>query len=163
MEMITAASNLRAENYSIQPADRMKVSAMLVCPRSKLKYPYWYSLFQTKQIAGRIIPAIATTTATVAGLICIELYKVCVFSAFAGTFLASLQLVYCRWLVLMVYQRHQWLSSKMASSTLLYHSSAFLSPSLPPSKRFSFPFFFCTRNTSQSVRKSIIIRTEHCL
>ncbi|KAM3716758.1 Ubiquitin-like modifier-activating enzyme [Dirofilaria immitis] len=53
MEFITAASNLRADNYQITRADVMK----------------------TKQIAGRIIPAIATTTAAVAGLACIELYK----------------------------------------------------------------------------------------
>eukprot|EP01126_Amoeba_proteus_P043183 TRINITY_DN4728_c0_g1_i5.p1 TRINITY_DN4728_c0_g1~~TRINITY_DN4728_c0_g1_i5.p1 ORF type:complete len:224 (+),score=53.69 TRINITY_DN4728_c0_g1_i5:24-695(+) len=54
VDFITQASNLRATAYKIKVADRM----------------------ETKRIAGRIIPAIATTTACVAGLASLELMKV---------------------------------------------------------------------------------------
>jgi len=50
---INASSNIRATNYSIEPVD----------------------FYTTKGIAGRIIPAVATTTSIVAGLITIEMIK----------------------------------------------------------------------------------------
>jgi len=54
IDFIAAAANLRATNYSIAVADKHRV----------------------KGIAGKIIPAMITTTAVVSGLVCIELVKI---------------------------------------------------------------------------------------
>jgi ubiquitin-activating enzyme E1 len=67
MRVVAACSNLRARNYAIPEAD----------------------LYTSRGIAGRIVPAIATTTALVTGLICLEVYKILLnkpISAHANTF-----------------------------------------------------------------------------
>ena len=54
IDFIASVANLRARNYKIGEADRLKI----------------------KLIAGKIIPAIATTTAMVVGAVGLELFKI---------------------------------------------------------------------------------------
>lgn len=54
IDFITASSNLRAKIYGIETVDK----------------------FKTKGIAGKIIPAIVTTTSAVSGIACVELLKI---------------------------------------------------------------------------------------
>ena len=54
MMFVTACSNLRALNYQIATEDT----------------------YRSRAIAGKIIPAIATTTVLVTGLLCLKLYKI---------------------------------------------------------------------------------------
>ncbi|KAG8523972.1 Ubiquitin-like modifier-activating enzyme 7 [Galemys pyrenaicus] len=79
MDFVAAAANLRAQNYGIPPATRA----------------------QSKQITGQIIPAIATTTAAVAGLLGLELYKVVDgprdVGAFRHSYLHLAENIFNRW------------------------------------------------------------------
>lgn len=68
IDFIAAVANLRARNYKIGEADRLKI----------------------KLIAGKIIPAIATTTAMVVGAVGLELIKLVLkkeFSCYKNSFM----------------------------------------------------------------------------
>ncbi|XP_054549988.1 ubiquitin-like modifier-activating enzyme 7 isoform X2 [Talpa occidentalis] len=79
MDFVAAAAYLRAQNYGIPPANRA----------------------QSKRIVGQIIPAIATTTAAVAGLLGLELYKVVdgprPLGAFRHSYLKLAENIFSRW------------------------------------------------------------------
>nr|XP_015090771.1 ubiquitin-like modifier-activating enzyme 7 isoform X6 [Vicugna pacos] len=79
VDFVTAAASLRAQNYGILPASRTK----------------------SKRIVGRIIPAVVTTTAAVAGLVGLELYKVVggprPLSAFRHNYLHLAENYFSRW------------------------------------------------------------------
>ena len=55
IDFIHAASNLKAETFKIEKCDKIK----------------------TKLIAGKIIPAVASTTAAIVGLVSLQLYTLC--------------------------------------------------------------------------------------
>jgi len=52
IDFIFSCSNIRAKNYNIKEMDKQKI----------------------KMIAGRIVPAMATTTAAITGIVCLQLY-----------------------------------------------------------------------------------------
>lgn len=79
MDFVTAAASLRSQNYGIPPVNHS----------------------QSKRIVGQIIPAIATTTAAVAGLVGLELYKVVYgaqpLGAFRHSYLHLAENSFMRW------------------------------------------------------------------
>jgi Ubiquitin-activating enzyme active site/ThiF family len=109
VEFVTSASNLRARNYGIQSADKHK----------------------TKFIAGKIVPAIATTTSLITGLVCLELYKVILVKVLSDNSSSMARII--------------WMTTRMDLSTLHFLSWRFPPPSLH--QNFTYPLpYLCFSN-----------------
>eukprot|EP00964_Phaeocystis_antarctica_P014747 scaffold8141_cov63-Phaeocystis_antarctica.AAC.1 len=91
MDFISAFGNLRARNYGIEEIDKFaaKLKARDIASIATVVQP-WEARSEPPRLqphacgpachprvpqAGRIIPAIATTTAMATGFVCLELYK----------------------------------------------------------------------------------------
>lgn len=98
MDYIVACSNLRATNYKIQTADR----------------------HTSKLIAGKIIPAIATSTTVVSGLATLELYKIA--QGYVVTLKVKLKSNFNEIIFLFTATNH-WIASRVASSIWRYRCS----------------------------------------
>jgi ubiquitin-activating enzyme E1 len=107
IDFITSASNLRAINYSIKPIDK----------------------FDTKKIAGKIIPALATTTSLISSLAIIEFIKlvqlgtkskqyVNTFLNLAEPFIASVEPIYVKMHKIGNYQFCVWDTLEYTNPTL---------------------------------------------
>jgi len=72
IDFINICANLRAKNYDIEGCEKEK----------------------TKMIAGRIVPAIATTTSAITGFVCLQLYTLLNTNGFPNARCCNLDLAY---------------------------------------------------------------------
>ena len=74
----TSLAGMRLEPCEFEKDDDAHMAFVAACSLKTLNYKFEADVHQSRLIAGKIIPAIATTTALVAGLITMELFDLCI-------------------------------------------------------------------------------------